>query len=357
MFDPPGDCNSSRGTPKPQFVVTLYGVSSRFFAGARMQERLPGLPAASGSATGVKRSDVGSLSPDSRRRLREAVWSVQPSLLQRTVSGRKVWPASFLTVTYPAEDLVRHVEDPRLHKRHLHVFGKALQRFSPGSWFVWVLEHQRNGNVHLHFLVHWGVQPQRWPSVQQWLSVTWSGIAAQDRDGDDDGAIGAKSYRVGTNLRPLSMGRRLVEYVAKAGSKRTRDEPPALAVGAAAELAKRSQKHMRISGQGRWWGIGNRRSYMDARKVLEVHLPADVGVRLWQAMADEWRSFYRRRLGKSAEEIVTMNLPRWLSVEHFQRALREADGQRVLWTSPAVDATTGEVVDLDAEDLGDERSA
>ena len=358
VVDPLGDCSSTRRTADLLFVVTLFGVYSRFFAGARMQQRLPGMsPAASGSATGMKREAVGSLSSDSRRRLREAVWSVQPALLQRTVDGRKVWPASFLTATYPAEDLVRHVEDPRLHKRHLHIFGKALQRFSPGSWFVWVLEHQGNGSLHFHFLVRWGVQPQRWPTCQSWLSETWSSIAADGREGDDDGAVREKSYRVGTNLKPVSMGRRLVEYVAKAGSKRSRDVLPAVAVGAAAELAKRSQKHMQIRGQGRWWGIGNRKGYLAARSVLEVYLPADVGLRLWQAMAEEWRTFYRRRLDKSNDEIAALHLPRWLSVEHFQRALLEADGQYALWTSSAVDVTTGEQISLDDEDLGEARSA
>ena len=168
---------SSRGGSDPEFFVTLFGVHARFPAGARMQQRFPGMPAASGSATGVKRSVVGSLSWASRRRLREAIWSVQPALLPRRVDGRLVWPASFLTTTYPVEDLERHMQDPRLHKRHLDVFTKALQRYSFGSWFVWVLEHQKNGSLHFHFLVRWGVLP-RWKRCQDWLSETWATIAA-----------------------------------------------------------------------------------------------------------------------------------------------------------------------------------
>ena len=52
-----------------------------------------------------------------------------------------------------------------------------------------------------------------------------------------------------------------------------------------------------------------------------------------------------------------MHLPRWLSVDRFQRALLEADGQYALWTSPTIDVTTGEAVVLEDEDLGAARSA
>ena len=222
-----------------------------------------------GSNPGIREA-VGSISKSSRRRLREAVWSVQPALLPRLgPDGRWVRPASFVTLTYPLEDLPRHVADPRLHKRHLEVFWKAVSRAYPGSWAIWVLEFQKNGNAHFHLLVRWGERSGTWFNLRRWVADTWSAIAADGREGDDDGSIQAKNRKVGTAVDPLIMGEALAEYVTKAGAKGRPSVPVGVAV--AGELAKRSQKHVRIEGQGRWWGILHRARAIDSSvSVLEA---------------------------------------------------------------------------------------
>ena len=142
-----------RGAPRPvSGSGPEYGAGARagnVVAGARMQLRFEEWPSLA-PPRGLRRP-VGAITWTSRRALREAVWAVQPALLPRRKSARR-WhrPASFLTLTYPLEDLQRHEADPRLVKRHLHQFWKRVDRAYPESWAVWVLEHQRNGNPHVH---------------------------------------------------------------------------------------------------------------------------------------------------------------------------------------------------------------
>ena len=348
--------------------MRLFGVLGHMVAGAKMQLQFDGYAGPAGTHRRAPRAEVGAVSSPSRRRLREAVWSVQPALLPRR-AGRGRWhrPASFVTLTYPIEDLPRHIADPRLHKIHLDVFWKALQRFAPDSWAVWVLEFQQNGSPHLHLVCRWhGVQSKNWMEVRVWCASTWAAIIAVGRDGDDDGLIRGKSKRAGTSVEPVVWrkvsGRGLAEYVAKAGTKASKakgsegdhDQAQPVAVSVAAELAKRTQKNVRIVGQGRWWGICNRRGYAAACSVLDVELPKAIGFRLWRAIKADWREYFERS-GANPDDIE--HLPTWLSADYFKRALRETQAEEVLWSSPRVDAKTGELIELTAEDLAGAASA
>ena len=283
---------------------------------------------------------------------------MQPALLPRLgPGGRWLRPASFVTITYPAEDLPRHVADPRLHKRHLDAMWKSIARAYPGSWAVWVLEFQRNGNAHFHLLVRWGERSGTWFDVRRWVAETWSGIIADGREGDEDGEIRAKNQRVGTAVDPLITGGALARYVTKAGSKGHPAVPVGVAV--AGELAKRSQKHVRIEGQGRWWGVLNRAGYQASVSILEVELPPAIGWRLWSAMRADWRRFFEGQ-GKTVgdgEDADVRHLPRWLTAERCDRALRELGESGALWSAPMVDVHTGEEWELTAADLGDAASA
>ena len=355
----------------------MYGASSDgLYAGIRMQLRFPGVgwesassrssslsssgsgSSGPGSSPGVREA-VGSISRSSRRRLREAVWSVQPALLPRLgPGGRWLRPASFVTFTYPLEDLPRHVADPRLHKRHLDAMWKSITRAYPGSWAVWVLEFQRNGNAHFHLLVRWGERSGTWFDIRRWVAETWSGIIADGREGDEDGEIRAKNQRVGTAVDPLITGGALARYVTKAGSKGHPAVPVGVAV--AGELAKRSQKHVRIEGQGRWWGVLNRSGYRAAVSVLEVYLPPATAWKLWAAIASDWRGCFERRglvVDAQDPEADVQHLPRWLPADRADRALLALGEPGALWGPDAtvVDTKTGE--ELTAADLGDAASA
>ena len=307
----------------------------------------------SGGGRGIREA-VGAISRASRRRLREAVWSVQPAMLPRLVhGGRWVRPASFVTLTYAAEDLPRHIEDPRLSKRHLDAFFKALSRAYPGSWAIWVLEFQANGNAHFHLVVCWGTRGARaetWFATRAWVASTWSAIVAVGREGDDDGTITAKNCRVGTAVDPLITGEALARYVTKAGSKKRPAVPVGVAV--AGELAKRAQKHVRIQGQGRWWGVLNRKGYESAVSVVEVELPSKVAWRVWYAVREDWQRFYESQ-GKvvgNDEDADIKYLPRWLTAERATSVLRGLGESDALWSSPAVDVNTGESWDQLAPD-------
>ena len=353
---------------QPVPVVTLFGVSpDQQYAGMRMQLKFPGWEQSgssgssgsggAGSKPGIREA-VGSISKSSRRRLREAVWSVQPALLPRKgADGLWMRPASFITLTYPIEDLPRHVADPRIHKEHLRCFWQAFNRAYPGSWAVWVLEFQRNGNAHFHVLVRWGSRAGTWFDVRRWVADTWSGIIADGRQGDDDGEIRAKNRRVGTAVDALITGEALAKYISKAGGKGRRAVPVGVAV--AGEMAKWSQKHVRIEGQGRWWGLLNRAEFKKSVVVLEVELPRAVGWKLWAAMRDDWRVYFTGRglVVGDGEDADIRHLPRWLTAERCDLALREIDGQAALWSSPMVDVNTGEEHELMAADLGDAASA
>ena len=276
-------------------------------------------------------------------------------MLPRLVDGRWERPSSFVTLTYPLEDLPRHIGDARLHKRHLATFWKTVERAYPGSWAIWVLEHQKNGNPHFHLLVRWENRSRTWFDLRRWVASTWSAIVADGREGDDDGKVEEKNRRVGTAVDPLITGDALARYVSKAG----KGQPPKVPIGVAAagELAKRSQKSVRIAGQGRWWGVLHRAGYQASAVRLEVQLPPVMAWMLWTALSADWRAFFERQ-GKTVggEDADVPYLPRWLTAERAEQAMRELGIEGALWSGPLVDIATGEEWDV-AVELGEVMSA
>ena len=275
-------------------------------------------------------------------------------MLSRLVDGRWVRPASFVTLTYPLEDLSRHVADPRLHKRHLTTMWKSIARAYPGSWALWVLEYQMNGSPHFHLLVRWGERSGTWFDTRRWVADVWSGIIADGREGDDDGTIRAKNQRVGTAVDPLITGSALAGYIAKAGKGRPKVP---IGVAVAGELAKRAQKSVRMEGQGRWWGKLHRAGFDAAAVRLEGQLPPATAWKLWAGMRADWKAFFERMgkvVGDGEDEIKY--LPCWLTAERAERAMLELGIEGALWSSPLVDIATGEEWDVAAE-LGNAMSA
>ena len=150
---------------------------------------------------------------------------------------------------------------------------------------------------------------------------------------------------------------RLAEYVEKPGSKR-RPLQPAVSIGH--EMSKKVQKGKAAkpavpdgeAGQGRWWGILERRRYKASRSVLARELPAPVAAQVWAAIVASW-SAYADRGGFVFEH----GAPTWIEGRHAVEALRTAGktGQGLLFGfngggGPLLDADTGELIDLTAAD-------
>ena len=251
-------------------------------------------------------------------------------------------PASFVTLTYPIEDLARHVAEPRLHKRHMQTFWKAVERTYPEVWALWVLEYQRNGNPHLHLLLHWGTRSGTWFDVRRWVASTWSAIVADGREAGDAAAVEEKHRRVGTAVDPLITGDALARYVTKAGNGR----PPTIPIGVAAagELAKRAQKSVRIPGQGRWWGVLGRARYQAASVRIEIQLPEKMSWRLLVGLCDHWKTFFEKQ-GKTtgAADADVPYLPQWMTAMQAEAVMRKLDMEGCLWMRPGVDLATGEI--------------
>ena len=366
-------------TLRPQWrrVLVVYGFDPKTgsYAAVKVsdvQTHLPGVPEPedpSGTRGGI-RGVVGEYSAASRRRLREALWSVQPALLPRRVGpqgapGRPVrwaYPASFVTLTYPGTSGWRpDFADARVCKRHLRAWWERVRyRYPDGEpWALWVLEYQARGAVHFHLLVRW--PPARkgdsWKARRAWVSQSWAEVVAgPGREPDPD------HVKAGTRVDMLVTPAALAAYVEKAGSKH-KPVPVQPAVSAGHELAKSIQKGRQAKadgvavpdeaqGQGRWWGILERRRYTAARSVLARELPAPVAAQVWAAIVASWSAYADRR-----GFVFEHGAPAWIEGRHAVEALRMAGktGQGLLFGfngggGPLLDADTGELIDLTAAD-------
>ena len=327
-----------------------YDWPTRSFGAMRVQYRLQFTSRARGGKRSKPRGVVRGLSYASRRRLRELVYSLQPSLLSRLVNRQLVRPASFVTLTWPLEDLPRNEADPAWAKRCLEAWWKQVFRRYPEAWSVWVLEFQGNGNPHFHLLVRWGNPPRNkagWLKLQAWVSESWAAVCAEGR-ADPDGAIRTKHVRAGTNARPLDerlTSASLTDYLAKAG-RDPRDRP---ADSAVRELSKAIQKSAGAH-QGRWWGALNRKGVTAAvsdhvfdyshEEAEQLHRLIRAG---WQAWADA--------MGVELEHI-----PAWRPAMRIEEELARAKRDDLLPHGRGmVDTVTGELFEPGVE--GSARSA
>lgn len=332
---------------RPEVRVWGYDWPSRSFGAVRVQYRLRFDKR--GNSRPSRRGRVAGLSYASKRRLRELVYSLQPSLISRLVGHRLVRPASFVTLTWPLEDLPRNEANPAWAKRCLELWWQRLERRFPEAWAVWVLEFQENGNPHFHLLVRWGSPPRNragWLALQGWVSENWAAVCAAGRE-DPDGAIRAKHLSAGTNSRPLDeriTSASLTDYLAKAG----RDPCGGTADTAVREFSKAIQKSAR-KHQGRWWGTLNRKAVHAAAVVHEFEYSSEEADALHRLIQDGWAA-WAEAMGVDLEL-----LPAWRPAVRLEEELSRARRRDLLpHGRTAVDTATGELFDS-ADQAGSER--
>ena len=336
----------------PRVRVWGYDWATDSFGGAAVQFKLRFT--SRGGKRDVTRGRIGGLSASSKKNLRELVYSLQPAVLSRLVNRRLVRPASFVTLTWPEEDLPRNEEDPEWAKRCLKAWWKQVRRRYPEAWAVWVLEFQQNRNPHFHLIVFWGSPPRSkadWQCLQGWLSESWASVCAAKRV-DPDGEVLAKHVRAGTNARPLderitSAG--LTEYLAKAG----RDPRGDTADGAVRELTKPLQKEANpLRHQGRWWGTLNRKAVYEATAVHEFEYSPKEALALHRLIQAAWARW------AEAVELDLEQLPSWRPAQRLEEELTRA-GRRDLLPHgrSAIDDATGELFEAEASDAADRRVA
>lgn len=307
----------------------------------RVQYRLQFTSQHRGMSPG-RRGAVAGLSYASKRRLRELVYSLQPTLLSRLVNRRLVRPASFVTLTWPLEDLPRNAEDPAWAKRCLKAWWKQLRRRYPDAWAVWVLEFQQNGNPHFHLVIRWGDPPRNkagWLALQAWVSESWAAVCAEGR-GDPEGAVLSKHRQAGTNTRPLDeriTSASLTEYLAKAG----RDPRTGTADNAVRELSKAIQKSAR-KHQGRWWGTLNRAAVRSAAVEHVFDYSQAEAEQLHRLIRDGWEA-WAAAMGVELEQI-----PAWRPALRIEEELARAKRVDLLpHGRDLVDTVTGELFSPD----------
>ena len=238
-------------------TVVLYGADpiDCIIGGIRLKQT----SLLSGSSTWErgKRGEVGGFSYASKRRLREAIWSVTPAVLARKDRQKKAWisPASFITLTYPAT----FEPDTAICKVHLQTWWKRIVRAWPDSWGFWVIEQQSRGAWHFHLLVRWPGETSRraWLERMAWVSRTWADVVAEGGRADDD------HLKAGTRVDRVVTVDKLTEYVAKPGTKIVTRKSD----GLARELTKHAQKE--TAGQGRCGGASSPgRTTRNRRRLL-----------------------------------------------------------------------------------------
>lgn len=111
-----------------------------------------------------KRGVIKGFSPASRKRLQ---------LLVRNTAD--MWKG-FVTLTYPVEDAPR---DGVTCKRHIHAFCAWLRRNEVA--YVWILEFQRNGTAHYHFLVRGWVPRDVWVKNGRKVKIGTPGATLAER--------------------------------------------------------------------------------------------------------------------------------------------------------------------------------
>ena len=306
-------------------TVVLYGADpiDCIIGGIRLKQT----SLLSGSSTWErgKRGEVGGFSYASKRRLREAIWSVTPAVLARKDRQKKAWisPASFITLTYPAT----FEPDTAICKVHLQTWWKRIVRAWPDSWGFWVIEQQSRGAWHFHLLVRWPGETSRraWLERMAWVSRTWADVVAEGGRADDD------HLKAGTRVDRVVTVDKLTEYVAKPGTKIVTRKSD----GLARELTKHAQKE--TAGQGRWWGIFSRANYKKSAQTVVAHLPEKTRIRLARQVNLVWQS-HAERHGFDFE-----HHPTWVSGALAEEALHRAGlTQADLFT---------ELISMDGEEL------
>ena len=318
---------------------------------------------------GGKRGQITVFSAAQRRRLRERLWAVAPSMLPRRLPGGRIhYPASFVSLTYPGKDgWDDRFLDPHLCKDHLRAFWRRLERRHAGVWAVWVLELQARRDTslppawHFHLVLHWpdsqGETRRGWRKRNGWLSEHWArvvaGVACPDPAHVQSGVSSSRITRVDSLRRYVLKGGSKVSLVdwQRYGAPFWPSEDEARLFEQRVEGVEHAVRELVINtNQGAWWRILGRPAYQQSCSVFACEVPPGVAVRVEAAVAVSWREHFARR-----GEEVTYSLPRWISGQHAIRALRAADvtAQQLLHGSAdgdVVDVTTGEIVDFPRQD-------
>ena len=350
--------------PSPPDEVRLMGSVSDLEPSLDMDVDVP-TPSRGPPTGGGKRGQITVYSAAQRRRLRERLWAVSPSLLPRRLPGGRIhYPASFVGLTYPGKDgWDDRFLDPHLCKDHLRAFWRRLERKHPGVWAIWVLELQARRDTslppawHFHLVLHWpdaqGETRRGWRKRNGWLSEHWARVVAGVPCPDP------AHFRLGVRSSRVTRVDTLRRYVLKGGSKVSLvdwqrygapfwpSEDEARLFEQRVEGVEHAVRELVINtNQGAWWRILGRPAYQRSCSVFACELQPEVAVRVEAAVAVSWREHFARR-----GEEVKYSLPRWISGQHAIRALRAAGvtAQQLLHASAGgdvVDVTTGNVVGL-----------
>lgn len=154
-----------------------------------------------------KRGVIKGFSPASRKRLQ---------LLVRNTAD--MW-GGFVTLTYPLEDAPR---DGVTCKRHIHAFCAWLRRNEVA--YVWILEFQRNGSAHYHFLVRGWVPRDVWTKDGHRVKIGTPGAKLETRGLEsawyDIVGTGREKHRLaGTRVEAIKNPDQVGIYMSKYVSK------------------------------------------------------------------------------------------------------------------------------------------
>ena len=320
-------------------------------------------PAKGPRTGGGKRGKITVFSHAQRRRLRERLWAVGPSLLPRRLPGGGIhYPASFVSLTYPGKSgWDDRFLDPHLCKKNLRAFWRRIERRHPAAWAIWVLELQGRGGKdlppawHFHLVVRWpdslGETRQGWRDRNCWLSENWAQVVAGVPHPDPD------HFGSGVGTRKVTNVDQLRNYLLKGGSKISLaqwqrygapfwpTEEQARLFQQRVEGVEHAVRKLAIdTNQGAWWRILGGPAYQRSCSVFACKVPPEVEVRVRASVAVSWREHFARR-GKE----VKYALPRWISGRHAVRALRKAGttAQQLLQRAApgdVVDVNTGEPI-------------
>ena len=301
------------------------------------EPRGPGGPRDKGpkQGGGDVRGDCAGYTYAVRRRHREAIWAIEPSLLPRRMRDGRIWfPCSFLTLTLPER---LWATPPARWKHWLDLWWAKVARRWPDAFGVWGLEFQHRGGPHFHILARWPSERDAagWRRRQKWLSKSWAATVA-----GRGAPIPLDHLRAGTNLKPVVGPETIAEYLAKPGETEGKAPPRRLHVAhaAAAEAVKRTQKTAPVPRVGRWWGIVGRDEYARCKVVLEAELPAQTAARIAVALQVDWERWSERK------GFEPKHWPKWASGEAVERIIAEAGANLELWAADWIDPATGELL-------------
>ena len=142
-----------------------------------------------------KRGEISEFSAKSARRLRLSI-----AKIERKALGS----AAFVCLTYPDQ----FPTDQEVYKAHNKRFAQQCAR-KWGLCGLWVLEFQRRGAPHFHWLLI-GLEPGRLVEFRKWCAIEWARIV---NSGD------ARHIRAGTSCDLVKYPSRATSYMAKYLSK------------------------------------------------------------------------------------------------------------------------------------------